>query len=141
MARPPASENSQTMLRKKRAPARAVRAAGPRRYLAVIQLLRFPLWLASKVDPEAAERILVHRGEQNAGMRFQPGEAGKLGNGTGGKFVVHGADGEGDEHLVRMQARVAVAQRRDLQALNGLDDALGNQLYIVRDTGQRFQDI
>ena len=74
--------------------------------------------LAGDVDAQAAEDLLVHRGEDDRGMDLAAAQLvqllhRKLGGRVGGR-----ADGEGDQHLVGVQARVAVAQMVDLQVLD-----------------------
>ncbi len=63
----------------------------------------------------------------------QPREGGELVHGLFGGGVGDGADGEGDEHLVGVQARVVVAHVLDLQVLYGLDDGRGDEQHVARE--------
>ena len=73
--------------------------------------------------PQALEHVLGPRGESITVLcTSAAGEGGEPAPGRLGVGVRDGADGEGDEHLVRVQARVAVAHVLHLQVLDGLDD-------------------
>ena len=47
----------------------------------------------------------------------------------------------GDQQLVRVQARVVVAEVLDLQMLDGLDDARGDQRQLLVDARQRLEGV
>ena len=61
---------------------------------------------------------------------------GQFGGGIGGR-----TDGQRNEHLIRMQAGIAVAQMGHFEVLDGLDDHRRNQVDIVADTAELFQRV
>ena len=50
--------------------------------------------------------------------------------------IRHRAHGQGDEHFVRVQAGVAVAEVLDLEVLDGREDGRGDQVDLRSDAGQ-----
>ena len=94
----------------------------------MIQVLALVLGLAGEVDAQLAQGALVHAGEDDRGVGLAAPQLCQLLQGQLGQRVGDGADGQGLQDLVRVQARVCAAQIVDLQVLNGLDDGLADQV-------------
>lgn len=97
--------------------------------------------LAGDIHAELFEYAVVDLGENDGRMRVAVLEIGKRVHCAGGNWIGRGADGERDEHLVGMQARVVIAHVIDLQMLNRLDDAGGDELQFVRNIGKHLQRV
>ena len=99
----------------------------------MVEFLIFKVRLAGDVDLELAEGVLVHAGEDDAGVRLAAGELFELLHGDLRRRVRDRAYGESDEHLVRVQAGVAVAEMGDLEMLDRLDDLGRDERGLVRE--------
>jgi len=55
-----------------------------------------------------------------------------MAHGAGGLAAHGGADAQGDQHLVGVQARGVVAEHVELHALHRLDDAAGDEIGLLR---------
>ena len=107
----------------------------------MIEFLIFKVRLAGYIHLELAEGVLVDAGEDDAGMRLAAGELFELLHGRLRIGIRDRADGEGDEHLVRVQAGVAVAEMGDLEMLDRLDDLRGDERDLVRNVAERLEGV
>ena len=74
-------------------------------------------------------------------MGFTVFQLRKLAQGPGRVVVGGGGNGQGNEHLIGVQARVVVAQVLALQILYGLDNLGRDQVSLLRDPGQLLQRV
>ena len=74
-------------------------------------------------------------------MRLAVFEQRQLLHRTGSLFVRCGTNGQGQQHFVRMQARIVVAKVISLQGLNGLNHMRCNQVNAVVNPAQHLQHI
>ena len=107
----------------------------------VVQLVRLVTGVAGEIHAKALKDVVVNLRENNSGMCFAVLEQGQLLHGDGGFLVSGGADGERQQHLVRVEARVVVAQIIALQRLNGLDDVRGNQVHALVNAAESLERI
>ncbi len=74
-------------------------------------------------------------------MNFAPAQLVQFFNATRRVAVGGGADRQGDQDLVGVQAGVMIAQMRQLQVLNGGENLGGDQLDLLGDTRQPFERV
>ena len=90
--------------------------------LLMIQLLPLVGGLAGHMGAQLFEHVFVHLGQNHRGMDFRVLQAAQLLHGQVGRGVGGGAHGQGDEHFIRVQTGIAVAQMLHLQVGDGLED-------------------
>ena len=87
--------------------------------------------LAGQVGAEAHDDFLVNRGQEDRGMNLAAAQLIQLLERLCHHGVGHGADGQRQKHLIRMQARVAAAQMLHLQGLDRRQDGGRKKLNAV----------
>ena len=107
----------------------------------MIELLRLVVRLAGEVHAQALEHVLIDAGEDDGGVYVAAGEFGQRVHGLLGVGVSDGADRQGDEHFICVQARVVVAHVLDLQMLNRLYDAGGYKRDIGGNTAEVLERV
>ena len=85
------------------------------------------------MHPQAAVELLVHIAEDHREMGPAPLQARELPLGQGGDGVGQGADAQGDEHLIAVEAGVLVAKAAGLQPADGLQNLGGDEVQILVD--------
>ena len=95
--------------------------------------------IAGQVYAQTAERIVVYCGENDCGMGFTIFQLRQFTQRPGGVVVGGRGNGQGNEHLIRMQTGVMVAQVLALQFLYGFNDFRGDQVGLFRDARKFFQ--
>ena len=91
--------------------------------------------LAGEADAELLEDFAVDLAGHDSGVGLTAVEEGEAVEGAAAVVVEEAEDGEGDQHLVGVQARVAAVQHGDLGLLDGLDHFLRNEFHAVVDAG------
>lgn len=94
----------------------------------MIQLLRLISRLEGDIDAELFEHLLVNVGEDDGGVRLAALEAVDLVDRVARHRVHDRAYSQRDKHLIRVQARIVVAEVLDLEVLDRLDDARRDEL-------------
>ena len=107
----------------------------------MIKLVALVSGITGQGNTQAAEGVVVHRGEDDCGMGFTVLQLRKLAQGPGCVVVGGGGNGQGNEYFIGVQARVMVAQVFALQVLYGLDNFRGDQVGFLRDAGQLLQRV
>ena len=108
---------------------------------ALLYLLLLVYRRAGKVHAEAAEEGLVDIREDDGGVYFIAAEAGKLLHGELRMRIGCGADGERNEKLIGVQARIVASEVDGLQLLDRSNGFCGDELLLVRNAGVCLQDI
>ena len=108
---------------------------------ALLYLLLLVYRRAGKVHAEAAEEGLVDIREDDGGVYFVAVEAGKLFHGELRMRIGCGADGERNEKLIGVQARIVASEVDGLQLLDRSNGFCGDELLLVRNAGVCLQDI
>ena len=96
----------------------------------MIKLVALVAGITGQGDAQAAEGVVIHRGENDRGVGFTVLQLRKLAQGPGGIVVGGRGNGQGNEHFVGVQARVVVAQVFALQVLYGLDNLGRDQVGL-----------
>ena len=108
---------------------------------ALLYLLLLVYRRAGEVHAEAAEEGLVDIREDDGGMNFVAAEAGKLLHGELRMRIGCGTDGERNEKLIGVQARIMASEVDGLQLLDRSNGFCGDELLLVRNAGVCLQDI
>lgn len=99
------------------------------------------LGLAADVDAEGTVQLLVGGGDDDREVRVAAAQVVDVLDELGGKRVGGGADGQCDERLVGVQARVAAVQAVGLQAADGLDDLVADDVDLIVDAGDALERV
>ena len=105
----------------------------------MIQPVALVSGIAGQVHAQPAEGVVVHCGQDDRGMNFAVLQLRQLAQCPGGVVVGGRGNGQGDQHLIRMQAGVVIAQILALQFLNGFDNLGRNQVRLLRNPRQLLQ--
>ena len=108
---------------------------------ALLYLLLLVYRRAGEVHAEAAEEGLVDIREDDGGVYFVAVEAGKLFHGELRMRIGCGADGERNEKLIGVQARIVASEVDGLQLLDRSNGFRRDELLLVRNAGVCLQDI
>ena len=94
------------------------------------QLFCLIFWLAGKVHAEFAEGVRIDLRQNYGGMNLGITEIGKVRHRAGGDLAVRRSDGERDQDLVGMKARIVIAEIFDFQLLNRLQNLMGDNIRL-----------
>lgn len=97
-------------------------------------LLRF----ARYVHSQRFKGLFVYVGKNDGGVDLAVFQFVKLLDGELCRGIVHGADRQRHQYLIRVQTGIDRPHVLDLQALQGLYDLRGNELRFVVDAAQKF---
>ena len=112
----------------------------PQQILEVIFLFLFD-WIACEAAAQFLEYLAVYLAEHHGAVYLTVAQAGQLLEGAAALLIVVGEHAEGHQHLVGVQAWVPGAQVFCLRLLNGLDEALRDELGLMVDACQVLGDI
>ena len=87
----------------------------------MIQLLGLVHGFAGHVDAQLAKEVQIHLRQDHRGVHLAVFQVAQLLHGDLRRGVGGGADGEGQQRLVRVEPGVVVPQMVHLQMLDGLD--------------------
>ena len=110
-------------------------------FLAVVELFRLVVRFAGEVHAQTLEHVLVNAGEDDGRVHVAARKRGEGVHGLLRVWIRDGADGQGYEHLVRVQPRVVIAHVLNLQMLYGFDDAGRDERDVVRYAAQVFERV
>ena len=99
----------------------------------MVQLLALVLRLTADVDAEPLVEVAVLLGDDDREVRIAAAKRAELLLHERGQRVRQAGDRERDEHLVGVQARVAVAEVLRLELADGLDRLIANDLELKVD--------
>ncbi len=92
--------------------------------------------LAGEVHTELLEDFLVDVAQKNCGVDLAAFQERQGVQSLAAVLVIRAKDGEGDQDLVRVEARVLAVQVGDLRLLDRLDEPSRNELDAVVDPGK-----
>lgn len=107
----------------------------------MIQLLRLIPRLEGYIDAELLEHLLVDVGEDDGGVRLAALEAVDLVDRVARHRVHDRAYSQRDQHFIRVQARIVVAEVLDLEVLDRLDDARSDKLQRLVYPGELLESV
>ena len=97
--------------------------------------------LGGETDAEFLEDLAVHFAGHDGGVHLAAVEHGQAVKGAAAVVVQQAEDGERDQHLVGVQARVAAVQHVDFGVLDGLYHFLRDELDAVVDAGKVLEGV
>ena len=112
-----------------------------RHSLLMIQLLCLIPRLEGYIDAELLEHLLIDVGEDDGGVRLAALEAVDLVDSVARHRVHDRAYSQRHQHLIRVQARIVVAEVLDLEVLDRLDDARSDKLQRLVYPGKLLESV
>ena len=97
--------------------------------------------LGGEADAEFLEDFAIDLAGHDGGVHLATVEEWEAVEGAAAVVVEEAEDGEGDEHLVGVEARVAAVQHVDLGVLDGLYHLLRDELDAVVDAGEVLKGV
>ena len=93
------------------------------------------------MDAQFSQEVQVHLGQDDGGVHLAALQIAETLHGDLRRRVGGGADGEGQQRLVRVEPGIVVPQVVHLQMLDGLDDHGGDELHVVADAAQLLESV
>ena len=95
------------------------------------ELLCFVSCLTGQVDAQLLEYIFIHRGQNYRRMYLAAFQLFQLLERQCRLWLIPRTNTQRNQYLIRMQARISVAQMSNLQLLNRFDNCRCNELHFL----------